>query len=122
MRKPTTNRLVSFTLVAILILFASPYSPLTVGIGQLVLYLWALLVLSFYVRRRLEQRTWRLLHYLTFLTFIGGSYHGLTSGSDSGQPWALWLYVIPIGLVSLLPGYRVFVRLKNPRAAMVAST
>jgi hypothetical protein len=52
---------------------------------------------------------------LTFLTFIGGSYHGLTSGSDSGAPWALWLYVIPLGLVGLLLGYRVLVHLKNAR-------
>jgi hypothetical protein len=62
---------------------------------------------SFYLRRRIGQRSWRLLHYLTFLSFAGATAHGILSGSDSGTTWAWWSYVGATALVVFLTGYRV---------------
>ena len=102
-----------FSLRSIVVPFASPYSPVTVGIGQLTFYVSAVILLSFYVRRRIGQRTWRLLHYVTFLSFAGASYHGIASGSDSGSIWAFWVYLVPVTAMVFLTTYRLVVSLSN---------
>jgi methionine sulfoxide reductase heme-binding subunit len=52
-----------FSIGQILVPGAAPYSPLAVGVGQVSLYLMALVTASFYVRRHIGQRAWRILHY-----------------------------------------------------------
>ncbi len=97
----------NFTPRAILVPFASPYSPFWVGLGQLAFYGLAIITASFYVRRQIGQRAWRLLHYLTFLVYIDGTAHGIMAGSDSGAPWAIWLYLVPSAAVVFLLVYRI---------------
>src|SRR5206468_8000727 len=46
--------------------FGVGYRTAWVGVGQLCLYLLVPVVGSFYLRRRLGKRTWRMLHFLTF--------------------------------------------------------
>jgi DMSO/TMAO reductase YedYZ heme-binding membrane subunit len=114
-----------FTPRTILVPFASPYSPIWVGVGQLTFYLTAIVTASFYVRRQIGQRAWRLLHYLTFLAFIGASAHGIASGSDSGTPWAFWIYVISIAAAVFLLTYRIVVSLSSesrPRVERAGTT
>jgi hypothetical protein len=98
---------VPFSLGDMLVPFVAPYRPLWVGVGQLALYIVAVVVASFYLRRRIGQRAWRLLHYLTFLSFAGATAHGILSGSDSGTAWAWWCYVGASTLVVFLTGYRI---------------
>ena len=114
-----------FTPRAILVPFASPYSPISVGVGQLTFYLTAIVTASFYIRRQIGQRAWRLLHYLTFVAFIGASAHGVASGSDSGTPWAFWIYVIPIAAAVFFLTYRIVVSLSSrirPRVERAGTT
>ncbi len=99
----------AFTPRAILVPFASPYAATWVGIGQLTFYGLAVVTASFYVRRQIGQRAWRLLHYLTFLVFIGAIGHGVMSGSDSGSVWAFWLYLVPGAAAVFLLVYRIVV-------------
>jgi sulfoxide reductase heme-binding subunit YedZ len=98
---------VPLSLTEMLVPFAAPYRLLWVGVGQLAFYLVGVVIASFYVRRRIGPRTWRLLHYLTFLTFVGATVHGIMSGSDSGTAWAWWSYVGATAMVVFLTGYRV---------------
>jgi predicted ferric reductase len=98
-----------FTPRAIIVPFASPYSPMTVGIGQLTFYASLVITASFYVRRHIGQRAWRILHYVTFLSFIGATYHGIASGSDSGSGWAFWVYLIPATSSIFLLTYRIVI-------------
>jgi hypothetical protein len=102
-----------FTLVSILVPFESPYSPLTVGVGQLALYATAIVTASFYVRRHIGQKVWRLIHYITFLAFAGASFHGLASGSDSRSAWAFWVYLTPLTAALFLITYRIVVGASN---------
>jgi DMSO/TMAO reductase YedYZ heme-binding membrane subunit len=121
----TADQSFPFTPRAILVPFASPYFPIWVGVGQLTFYLTAIVTASFYVRRQIGQRAWRLLHYLTFLAFIGASAHGIASGSDSGTPWAFWIYVIPIAAAVFLLTYRIVVSLSSesrPRVERAGTT
>ena len=98
---------VPFSLAQIAIPFAAPYQPLWVGVGQIAFYLSLAVVGSFYARRRIGQRAWRALHYLTFFAFTGATAHGLMSGTDSGAPWARWTYFGATVVVGLLLSYRV---------------
>jgi sulfoxide reductase heme-binding subunit YedZ len=106
-----------FTPVAIAIPFASPYSPIAVGVGQLAFILVAVVAGSFYVRRQIGQRAWRLIHYLTFLGFIGVTVHGIASGSDSGASWARLAYIVPTAAVVFFVAYRVVVGIVGQRTA-----
>jgi len=90
-----------------LVPFASPYRPLWVGLGQVALYLVGIVTGSFYVRRRIGQRTWRLLHYVTFLAFAFTTAHGIMSGTDTTAPWAWWVYVMSTTIVVFLTVYRI---------------
>jgi predicted ferric reductase len=90
------DRYIGYSLAQIALPFASlSYRPLWVGLGQLGFYLSALLVGSFYVRRRIGQRSWRLIHYASFLMFILACAHGIASGTDSQATWVVslnWFY------------------------------
>jgi DMSO/TMAO reductase YedYZ heme-binding membrane subunit len=99
----------AFTPRAILVPFQSPYAAVWVGIGQIAFYGLAVITASFYVRRQIGQRAWRLLHYLTFLVFIGAIGHGVMSGSDSGSAWAFWLYLVPGATAVFLLVYRIVI-------------
>jgi predicted ferric reductase len=99
----------AFTATAILVPFASPYAPVGVAIGQLAFYLVAIVTGSFYVRRQIGQRAWRLIHYLTFLGFLGVTAHGIAAGSDSSAPLAIWAYLVPVAAVAFFFTYRVVV-------------
>ena len=98
-----------FSFIDLLVPFASPYRPIAVGVGQLAFYVVALVTLSFYARRRIGQRAWRTIHYLTFLAFVGSTAHGIAAGTDSSQPWAFWTYAGSAAIVAFLLAYRIVI-------------
>ncbi len=98
---------IGFSAWDIFIPFASPYRPLWVGLGQLTLWVMVVVVASFYMKRWIGQRAWRLLHFVTFLAFAGATAHGITAGSDTGSAWAWWTYVGVTALVLFLFVYRL---------------
>lgn len=103
----TLDRYVQTSLFEVLVPFAGSYRPVWVGLGQLAFYVMVAVYASFYFRRRLGQRGWRLLHYSTFFAFVGGTVHGLMAGTDTSAGWAVWTYAAAsIGVVFLL-GYRI---------------
>jgi sulfoxide reductase heme-binding subunit YedZ len=101
------DRTIHFSLTSLVVPFAAPYRPLWVGIGQVAFYVTLAVVLSFYARRRIGQRSWRLLHYATFVAFAGATIHGVMSGTDSTTAWAWWLYVGSSVVVTFLLAYRI---------------
>jgi sulfoxide reductase heme-binding subunit YedZ len=96
-----------FSLAQIIVPGMSPHAPLAVGAGQVALYLAAIVTGSFYVRRHIGQRTWRTLHYLTFLAFVGATVHGIAAGTDSGAAWARFIYLGAATSVVFLLSYRI---------------
>lgn len=103
------DKSVPFSLPQIAVPGLAPYAPLAVAAGQGAFYLMAAVIASFYVRRTIGQRAWRLLHYLTFLAFVGATAHGLAAGTDSGSAWAWWIYVGATVPVVFLLTYRILV-------------
>ena len=102
------DQFINFNLLQILFPFAAwNYHPFWVGLGQLGFYGWAFLVASFYLRRHIGQKTWRILHYLSFIVYLGAMVHGLVSGTDASQPWAQGFYWLTGGSLLFLFFYRV---------------
>ena len=104
----TGDRYINFSVMQVFIPFSNPaYRPFWVGIGQVGFYALAIVGLSFYVRRTITPRGWRLIHYLAFVAFLFALVHGVASGTDSVQPWALLLYGFSGGTVMILTAYRI---------------
>ena len=102
------DRYIGFTFVQLLMPFATEaYRPLWVGLGQLGFYLWVIVTLSFYVRKGIGQKTWRLVHYISFLMYVVGLAHGIFSGTDSGAGWVQKYYWLTAGSLMFLLVYRI---------------
>lgn len=99
---------IGYTLPQIVIPFAGSYAPLWVGLGQISLYLMALVTVTFYMRRWIG-RAWRSIHYLSFGVFVLALLHGLFSGTDSSAAWVNWMYVGTGLSVLALTIYRIVV-------------
>jgi predicted ferric reductase len=87
------DHFVNFKPAQILVPFTTlTYKPLWVGLGQLAFYLWVLITVSFYVRKSIGGKTWRWIHYFSYLTFALALFHGIASGTDTATPWAGVMY------------------------------
>jgi len=114
---------INYTLPQLLIPFASVnFSPVWVGLGQIGIYLWALVAFSFYVRAQIGTRSWRLIHFISFLAFMLALAHGVWSGSDSGTIWATIMYWYAGGSLLFLTIYRILVNPRLPFSRMVTSS
>jgi predicted ferric reductase len=108
---------IAYTLSQVLMPFASEnYKPIWVGLGQIGIYAWAIVVLSFYVRSRMGTRMWRLLHFISFFVFAFAMFHGIYSGTDSADPWIARMYLYSAASLLFLLLYRV---LSNPKLPFV---
>ncbi len=108
------DQYIGYSLDQILIPFANTdYRPLWVGIGQIGFYLSLLVTLTFYARRWFRPRTWRVIHYLSFVSFAMVLAHAIWSGSDSGAAWAQWLYLASGASLIVLTVYRILVSVRN---------
>ncbi len=112
----TLDHSVPFTIAELLLPFTGPYRPLWVGLGQLSLVLTIVVIASFSLRKRIGQKRWRTLHYVTFLAFLGATAHGLMAGTDTGAPWAFWGYLLLTATVVFLTIYRIVLAVALRRA------
>jgi len=82
------------------------YRPFWVGLGQMGLMLWFALVISYYLKKRIGYKAWRMIHYLGFISFLLVFIHGIFSGSDTNSIWASLIYWITGGSILFLTIYR----------------
>ncbi len=97
------------------------YRPGWIGLGQIAMYLLALIVVSFYFRQAIGQKLWRLIHYLSFFTFFAVLIHGLAAGSDTMTPGMFFVYYLTGTVVLFLTFYRVFTARFQKRNATASS-
>lgn len=110
------DRYIGYTLAQVLVPFSSSYEPFWVGIGQVGFYAMLIVTLSFYVRSRIGQKTWRSLHYVSFLTYLIALLHGIGAGSDASLPWAQQYYWISGGTLLFLVCYRMIANISSKLA------
>ena len=108
---------VDFSLPRLLVPFSIRYEPFWVGLGQVAFYTWVIVLLSFYVRQYIGQKTWRMIHYANFSTYMMGLFHGLFSGTDGLAGWAHWYYGISGGSLIALIVYRIYVTVHKPQVS-----
>lgn len=114
------DRSVPYSPLEVVVPFSGPYRPIWVGLGQITLGLTMVVLFSFYVRRRMGQRTWRRLHYLSFVAFFGATAHGLMAGSDAAADWVFLGYLAMTAVVVFLFVYRVVLSVAQRRGSEVA--
>jgi len=101
------DQYIKYEISQIAIPFMSSYEPVWVGLGQLGFYVMLILTLSFYVRKKIGQKLWRVIHYVGFANYALALIHGLTSGTDTELPWAQQYYWISGGILLFLVMYRI---------------
>ncbi len=98
---------VNFGLASVLVPFAAHWHPVMVAYGIASLYLLVAIELTSLLRRRLNRRLWRAIHFLSFPLFVFSTVHGLTAGTDSRAPMVV-ITVVLVGLaVAALTAVRV---------------
>ena len=104
------DRYASYRLDELLIPFAAAqHEPFWVGLGQLGFYLALPVTFSFYLRRTIGVRAWRLIHFAAFAVFALVVAHGLGAGTDTQAPAMSAMYLVTSGSVVFLTIYRVLV-------------
>jgi predicted ferric reductase len=92
------DRYLPYSGLQILVPFLSPYRPFWVGIGVISFYLILLVTITYYIRTRIGMKAFRAIHVLSLLAYVGATFHGLYSGTDSPLVAMQLLYEIT-GLV-----------------------
>jgi predicted ferric reductase len=111
------DRFVRFDVLDVLVPFLSSYRAFAVALGVVAAYGAVLVHASFSWRRRIGAKTWRKLHYLSFVVFAAALLHGLFAGSDTSAPEVQALYICSATVVGALGLYRVL-RRSTPRGAV----
>lgn len=88
------DRYMPYSVLQILVPFISPYRPFWVGIGVISFYVIVLVTVTFYIKRRLGMKSFRVIHYLSLAGFLGGLLHGIYSGTDTALPAMQILYKV----------------------------
>jgi sulfoxide reductase heme-binding subunit YedZ len=106
------------SLADITIPFVSGYKTVWTTVGILAGWGTIALGLSFYARRFIGQRRWRLIHRFTVLAWGLGVIHSLGEGTDAGQTWFLAMTAIVA-----VPAVLLFMaRVSGVRAGSSAAT
>jgi len=94
-----------FTLVQILVPFMSTYRPLWVGLGVIGFYLSALVTVTFYLRKKIGQKRFKLIHTLSLGAYMGVILHAFFAGSDSSLAGVQLIYLFTFLVVVFLTAY-----------------
>lgn len=106
----TGDRFIKASALQVMLPFSyQNYLPLWVGLGQLAFYAWAILVGTFYIRKKMGNKAWRTIHMLSYLIFALVIVHSIVSGTDSQTIWVNIMYWFTGGSVLLLLFYRILV-------------
>ncbi len=97
---PTMN------LADIVIPFVGPYRPMWVGLGVVGIYLMLLVSVTFYVRSKIGQKNFRLIHYTSYAAFLLVAWHAMGAGTDTSA--LRLIYASSIGGVGLLTIWRIW--------------
>lgn len=72
--------------------FISPYRPLWLGLGALAFDLLLAIAVTSWLRHRIGFTTWRFVHWFAYGSWAVTIVHGLGTGTDTSQTWALFVY------------------------------
>lgn len=113
------DRFMGYTLFELLVPnpFSSRATP-QMFIGQLGLYLFVAVVVSFYVRKRIGYQMWRMLHYASFGLVVFVVAHSIIAGPDSSNVLVQTMYWTTGAILLFLTLYRMLPH-QEPKPAAV---
>lgn len=103
----TMHEYLEFTWTEILVPGASDWRRGAVTFGVVSLYGLIIVVASFYLKKHIGQKTWRLIHFASLGVFLASLIHGVSAGTDTRTPLMIGLYVGSAGVVGFLLAVRL---------------
>ncbi|MHA7582101.1 ferric reductase-like transmembrane domain-containing protein [Paenibacillus vandeheii] len=82
-----------FTWSELLIPFTASVHPIGSGLGTLAFYGLVIVLLSSDLRNKFGRKWWFMFHMLSYPVFIGLLFHGMVTGTDSGNVIMRLMYV-----------------------------
>lgn len=99
---------ITYTIPDILIPFKNnEYRPVWVGLGQVAIYLLLMVILSFYLRKQIGRRGWRIIHFFSYAVFLMALIHGVMAGTDTQSLGVDVYYWSLLASILFLTTYRV---------------
>lgn len=98
------DRTARLTALDVIVPFRVSYAPVAIGLGTLALDVLALVVLTSWVRRHMNQALWRWIHRLSYPGFAALFAHAVLSGSDFSEPVVsalAWSTAFALGVLAL---------------------
>lgn len=86
--------------------FMAPYRTLPTSIGIIAAWGMVLLGLSFYVRKRIGQARWKVIHRFTAVAWLLALVHTFAEGTDAGKAWFVGLMLVSAGPALMLLAVR----------------
>lgn len=117
----TIDRYLPYTLLQILVPFLSPYRPFWVGMGVIAFYITLLVTITFYIRGKIGMKTFRSIHVLSLVGYLGVTLHGLYAGTDSPLASMQLLYKGTALIVVFLTMYWLGLKYMERREAKEAA-
>jgi predicted ferric reductase len=98
---------VQFSLVDVLVPFASSWHPLWVAWGIVAMYLALAVEITSLLRRQLPAKVWRRTHMLSLPLLLLATVHFIVAGTDADQPYAFVGIAVAAFVVGGLIGRRL---------------
>lgn len=108
------HEFLDFTWTEILVPGTSDWRSDAVSLGVVAMYGLVIVVGSFYVKKRIGQKTWRLIHFASLGVFLASLLHGITAGTDTRTPLVLGIYLGSALVVGALVGLRLVGHVESP--------
>lgn len=93
---------VHFGLASVLVPYATHWHPLAVAYGIASMYLLAAVEITSLLRKHMQAKLWRRVHFLSFPLFVSATIHGLSAGTDSRVPMVVLSAVLIAAAVATL--------------------
>ncbi len=87
--------------------FVSAYRPVWLGLGAVALDLVAAIVVTSLLRARLGLRAWRIVHWLSYVSWPIALVHSLGTGSDARSAWFALLALACVAAVAGVVVWRI---------------
>jgi predicted ferric reductase len=117
---------VTIGIAASVVPFVSPYQPFWLGLGAVSLDVMGALIVTSLLRGRIGRRTWRVVHWLAYLSWPVAFAHSIGSSTDMQRGGLLFLAIGCAAAVAIAVAWRLTGSLREvppaQRARLVLTT
>lgn len=107
--------------LAAIVPFSSYYRTFWLGLGTIAFELLLAIVLTSLVRGFIGHVAWRLVHWLTYISWPFAVLHGVGTGTDAWSAWLFALQALCVVAVLGAVGYRLVAQSRDPLASARSS-